>query len=146
MRVVSVEQATDASAAPAVPKGLGAAGRSFPLGATVFPAGVNFCVYSRNASGVELVFFEREDDLKPSRVIKIDPAKNRTFPYWHVFIAGVKTGQLYGYRVSGPFDPANGMRFDPDKLLLDPYGLGVAVLGITAERRRARRAITPRRP
>jgi glycogen operon protein len=129
VRVASVEQVNDPGAVSAVPKGAVSAGLSFPLGATVFPAGVNFCVYSRSASGVELVFFEREDDSKPSRVIRFDPAKNRTYPYWHVFLAGVKTGQLYGYRVSGPFDPANGMRFDPDKLLLDPYGLGVAVPG-----------------
>jgi len=104
-------------------------GRSFPLGATVSSAGVNFSVYSRDASAVELDLFDREDDSKPSRVIKIDPTKNRTYPYWHVFVPGVKTGQLYGYRVSGPFDPADGLRFDADKLLLDPYGLGVAVPG-----------------
>jgi len=105
------------------------AGRSFPVGATVYPAGVNFSVYSRDASAIELALFDREDDSKPSRVIKIDPTKNRTYPYWHVFVPGVKTGQLYGYRVSGPFDSADGLRFDPDKLLLDPYGLGVAVPG-----------------
>jgi isoamylase len=62
-------------------------------------------------------------------VIKIDPTKNRTYPYWHVFVPGVRMGQLYGYRVSGPFDPADGLRFDPDKLLLDPYGLAVTVPG-----------------
>jgi len=105
------------------------AGRSFPVGATVYPAGVNFSVYSRDASAIELALFDREDDSKPSRVIKIDPTKNRTYPYWHVFVPGVKTGQLYGYRVSGPFDSADGLRFDADKLLLDPYGLGVAVPG-----------------
>jgi len=110
-----------------VPKGSVSPGLSFPLGATVYPAGVNFSLYSRSASGVELVFFDRDDDPKPSRLVTLDPAKNRTYPYWHVFVPGVKTGQLYGYRVAGPFDPANGMRFDPDKLLLDPYGLGVAV-------------------
>ncbi|MGA2075164.1 MAG: glycogen debranching enzyme, partial [Terriglobia bacterium] len=71
------------------------AGRSFPVGATVYPAGVNFSVYSRDASAIELALFDREDDSKPSRVIKIDPTKNRTYPYWHVFVPGVKTGQLY---------------------------------------------------
>ena len=110
-----------------VPKGVVSAGRSFPLGATVVAAGVNFSVYARDATGVELAFFDREDDSKPSRVIKLDPTTNRTYPYWHVFVPGVGTGQLYGYRVSGPFDPASGMRFDPEKLLLDPYGLAVAV-------------------
>ena len=94
------------------PKGVASVGRSFPLGATVVAAGVNFSVYARDATGVELAFFDREDDSKPSRVIKIDPTKNRTYPYWHVFVPGLGPGQLYGYRVSGPFDPASGMRFD----------------------------------
>src|SRR5271157_2740237 len=109
------------------PKGVASVGRSFPLGATVVAAGVNFSVYARDATGVELAFSDREDDSRPSRVIKIDPTKNRTYPYWHVFVPGLRPGQLYGYRVSGPFDPASGMRFDPEKLLLDPYGLAVAV-------------------
>jgi glycogen operon protein len=103
------------------------AGRSSPLGVTVVPEGVNFSVYSRNASGVELVFFDREDDAQPARVIALDPARNRTYHYWHVFVPEVKAGQLYAYRAHGPFDPATGMRFDPSKVLLDPYGLGVVV-------------------
>src|SRR5580658_9045436 len=102
-------------------------GQSCPLGATVCPGGVNFSVYSRSASGLELALFEREDDVRPERVITIDPAANRTSHYWHVFVEGVKPGQLYGYRVQGPFDPASGMRFDPAKILLDPYGRGVVV-------------------
>jgi isoamylase len=102
-------------------------GRSSPLGATVVPGGVNFSVYSRNASAVELLFFDREDDARPSRVIPIDRWVNYTYDYWHVFVPEVRPGQLYGYRVKGPFDPANGMRFDPAKVLLDPYGLGVVV-------------------
>jgi glycogen operon protein len=111
----------------AAPKGAVSAGRSSPLGATVVPGGVNFSVFSRNATGVELLLFDREDDPKPSRVVKIDPVQNRTYPYWHVFLPGGKPGQLYGYRVSGPFDPVRGMRFDSEKVLLDPYGRGVAV-------------------
>ena len=102
-------------------------GRSSPLGATVVPGGVNFSIFSRSASGVELVFFDREDDARPERIITIDPATNRTYHYWHAFVQGVKPGQLYGYRVQGPFDPASGMRFDPAKVLLDPYGRGVVV-------------------
>jgi len=101
------------------------AGQSAPLGATVFPDGVNFSIFSRNASAVELILFDREDG-PPSRVIPIDAA-NRTYPYWHVFVPGVQPGQLYGYRMSGPFDAATGMRFDPSKILLDPYGRAVAV-------------------
>jgi isoamylase len=103
------------------------AGQSSPLGATVRANGVNFSVYSRNASSVELLFFEREDDGKPERVIVIDPVTNRTYHYWHVFVPGAQAGQIYAYRVHGTFDPATGLRFDPDKLLLDPYGRGVVV-------------------
>jgi len=102
-------------------------GRSSPLGATVAPGGVNFSIYSRNAHSVELLFFDREDDSRPARVIPIDPAANRAYHYWHVFVPGVEPGQLYGYRVRGPFDPMSGMRFDPTKVLLDPYGRGVIV-------------------
>src|SRR5262245_25472246 len=102
-------------------------GRSSPLGATVRPGGVNFSIFSRSASGVNLLFFDREDDIRPSRVIPIDPATNRTYHYWHVFVPGVQPGQLYTYRVQGPSDPANGLRFDFAKVLLDPYGRGVVV-------------------
>jgi isoamylase len=103
------------------------AGQSSPLGATVGANGVNFSVYSRNASTIELLFFEREDDGKPERVIAIDPVTNRTYHYWHVFVPEAQAGQIYAYRVHGTFDPARGLRFDPDKLLLDPYGRGVVV-------------------
>jgi isoamylase len=102
-------------------------GRSAPLGATVTCGGVNFSLYSRDASGIELLIFDREDDGRPSRVIRLDKTINRTYHYWHVFVPGVQAGQLYGYRVHGPFDPSKGMRFDPTKVLLDPYGRGVAV-------------------
>jgi glycogen operon protein len=70
---------------------------------------------------MELLLFDRVDDAQPARVIRIDPWTNRTYHYWHVFVAGVKAGQIYGYRTEGPFDPTNGMRFDPAKVLLDPY-------------------------
>ena len=102
-------------------------GRSAPLGADVSPQGVNFSVYSRSASGIELVFFDREDQALPARVLPLDPVANRTGPYWHAFVPGIKPGQLYGYRVRGRFDPASGLRFDGDKVLLDPYGRGVVV-------------------
>ncbi|HEY1757072.1 MAG TPA: glycogen debranching protein GlgX [Bryobacteraceae bacterium] len=102
-------------------------GLSSPLGASVCPDGVNFSVYSRTATGVELVLFDCEDAALPARILALDPAVNRTNHYWHIFVEGVKPGQLYGYRVQGPFDPANGMRFDPTKILLDPYGRGVVV-------------------
>jgi glycogen operon protein len=102
-------------------------GRSSPLGASVVPEGVNFSVFSRNASSVELLLFDAEDDSQPTRVIAIDPTTNRTYHYWHVFVPRLRPGQLYAYRVHGPFDPASGMRFDCAKVLLDPYGRGVVV-------------------
>ena len=60
---------------------------------------------------MELLLFDGEDDARPTRVIPIDPAANRTYHYWHVFVSGVGPGQMYGYRVHGGWDPANGMRF-----------------------------------
>jgi isoamylase len=113
-------------------------GRSSPLGATVAGGGVNFSVFSRSATGIDLLLFDREDDARPARTIAIEPT-GRTYHYWHAFIPGVRPGQIYGYRARGPMDPANGLRFDPDKLLLDPYGRGV-VLPRSYDRGAAERA------
>ncbi len=101
-------------------------GTSYPLGATLGPDGVNFVAYSRTALAMELLLFDHVDDASPARVIQLDRKLNRTFNYWHIFVPGVAAGQLYGYRVYGPMDPARGHRFDLDKLLLDPYGRLVA--------------------
>jgi glycogen operon protein len=103
------------------------AGASAPVGATPSQVGVNFSIFSRHASRVELLLFDREDDAQPERVIPFDPWTNRTYFYWHVFVPGLKVGQIYAYRIGGPFDPANGLRFDSNKVLLDPYAKGVAV-------------------
>jgi glycogen operon protein len=108
-------------------KGFESFGQSSPLGARVLRSGANFSIYSRSASSVELLLFDREDDARPARVVRLDPATNRTYHYWHALLPGVNSGQIYGYRVSGPFEPAKGMRFDPTKVLLDPYGRGVVV-------------------
>src|SRR5262245_35305687 len=94
-----------------------APGRSSPIGATVVHGGVNFSVFSRNALAVELLLFDREDDPGPARVIPLNPETNRTYHYWHTFVPGVVSGQIYGYRVHGLFQPANGMRFDATKVL-----------------------------
>jgi isoamylase len=102
-------------------------GQSFPLGASLIDGGANFSLFSRSATGVELLLFDRVDDHVPARVIRFDPYLNRTYHYWHAFIAGVSAGQIYGYRVEGPSAPDRGLRFDSAKLLLDPYGRGVAV-------------------
>ena len=59
-------------------------------------------------------------------MIDLDPRTNRTYHYWHAFVPDVTAGQLYGYRVAGPFDPTRGLRFDPNKVLLDPYGKCIA--------------------
>ena len=102
-------------------------GSSFPLGATVCPGGVNFSVFSKSATAVELLLFDRADDPKPVRTIRFDPKVNKTYHYWHVFVPDVQAGQIYGYRVHGPFEPERGMRFDPQKVLLDPYGKAVVI-------------------
>jgi glycogen operon protein len=102
-------------------------GSSSPLGATVTGEGVNFSLYSRGSTGVELLFFDHVDDQQPTRWIRLDPVSNRTYHYWHVFVPGVQVGQIYGYRVDGPFDPSRGLRFDASKVLLDPYGRSVVV-------------------
>jgi glycogen operon protein len=101
-------------------------GKSSPLGATVVDGGVNFSLFSRTAAGVELLLFECADEATPRKVITIPPT-NRTYHYWHVFVPGARAGQIYGYRVNGPASPERGLRFDPAKVLLDPYGRGVAV-------------------
>ena len=102
-------------------------GRSFPIGAALVPGGANFSIFSRSAASIELLFFDRVDDACPSRVIPIDPLVNRTYHYWHVFVPGVQAGQIYGFRAYGPFEPDRGLRFDPSKLLLDPYGRAIVV-------------------
>ena len=102
-------------------------GRSLPIGATLVAGGANFSIFSRSATSIELLFFDRGDDARPSRVIPIDPLVNRTYHYWHVFVPGVQAGQVYGFQAYGPFEPDRGLRFDPSKLLLDPYGRAIVV-------------------
>ena len=102
-------------------------GASAPLGATVYPGGVNFSVFSKNATSVELLLFDGAHDTQPSQVITLDARQHRTYHYWHVFVAGLEAGQIYAYRAHGPFAPELGFRFDDQKVLLDPYGLAVAV-------------------
>ena len=102
-------------------------GRSFPLGATVTDEGVNFSVFSRQVSRMELLLFDAADALYPARIIELDPRTHRTYHYWHAFVPGICPGQIYAYRADGPFDPQRGLRFDPAKVLLDPYGRAVVV-------------------
>lgn len=104
---------------------IGNIGRSFPLGATPDLQGTNFSVFSRSATRVQLLLFDRMEDAQPGQMIDLDPHSHRTYHYWHVHVPQIAGGQIYGFRVSGPFDPGRGMRFDPEKLLLDPYGRAV---------------------
>jgi isoamylase len=101
-------------------------GKSFPLGATLAPEGANFSVFAKHNATVQLLLFDDVDTSKPSRVIDLDPRANRAYHYWHVFVPGITAGQIYAYRVAGPFDPERGLRFDPSKALLDPYGRCIA--------------------
>jgi isoamylase len=103
------------------------AGWSSPLGASVVEGGVNFSVFSRSASWIELLLFDHPEQSRPGRTIHIDPGTSRTYHYWHTFVPGLRPGQIYGYRVHGPYSPSEGNRFDPSKVLLDPYGRAVVV-------------------
>jgi isoamylase len=103
------------------------AGTSAPLGASLHRNGVNFSVFSKNATLIELLLFDDGNATKPSRIIALDANANRTYHYWHAFVPGVAPGQVYGYRAHGPFAPERGLRFDSEKLLIDPYGLVVVV-------------------
>ena len=100
-------------------------GRPHPLGATVDRDGVNFSVFSRNATSVELLLFGRHDNVQPLQIIKLDPSIHETFFFWHVYIRGLKPGAQYAYRIDGPQDlRGQGFRFNRNKVLIDPYALG----------------------
>nr|WP_267897760.1 alpha-amylase family glycosyl hydrolase [Dongshaea marina] len=105
------------------------------LGAVFENNGVNFCLWARLASSVELLLFDSETDIHP-KIIPLCPRKNRTAYYWHIFIEGISEGQLYGYRITGPYRPHPGCSFDEEKILLDPYGKEV-VLGPNYDRKAA---------
>lgn len=100
-------------------------GKSYPLGATVTSAGVNFSLYSKHATAVELLLFDPLGPQQPRYSFLLHPKQNKTFYYWHAFLPGIWTGYLYGYRVHGPVELDRGMRFDGNKLLLDPYAQAV---------------------
>jgi isoamylase len=102
-------------------------GSPHPIGATPGPGGVNFSVFADKADAVELLFFDRVDDLQPREVIRLDPLRHRTYHYWHVFVPDARPGQIYAYRAIGPNAPERGVCYDADKVLLDPYGRAVAV-------------------
>jgi isoamylase len=98
-------------------------GRPYPLGATWNGEGVNFALLSQNATGVELCLY---DAAKPERETERIRLTEVTAHVWHAYLPGLGPGQLYGYRVDGPYAPESGLRFNPAKLLLDPYARAVA--------------------
>ncbi|MEF8796037.1 MAG: glycogen debranching protein GlgX [Salinivenus sp.] len=97
-------------------------GKPYPRGATWDGIGVNFALHSAHAEKVELLLFDDADDAEPALTFALP---ERTGPIWHGYVVNLRPGQLYGYRVYGPYDPANGHRFNPNKVLLDPYAKAI---------------------
>src|SRR3954470_21356153 len=97
-------------------------GKSYPLGSTWDGAGVNFALFSENATKVELCLFDGPDDTREVQRISLP---EHTDQVWHCYLPDVLPGQLYGYRVYGPYEPAKGLRFNPSVVLLDPYARAV---------------------
>jgi glycogen operon protein len=104
------------------------AGSPLPLGTQEIGGGVNFAIFSRNASRVRLELFDHPEDAAPARVIDLAPARNRTGDIWHVWVEGIGPGQLYAYRMDGPYEPGEGHRFNFNRLLLDPYAAAISRL------------------
>jgi glycogen operon protein len=103
------------------------AGSPLPIGGTHQQGeGVNFVLFTRHATGVHLELYQHPEDSSPARVIDLDPIRNRTGDVWHVWVRGIAPGQLYGYRIEGPYKPEEGQRFNPHRLLLDPYARAIA--------------------
>lgn len=100
-------------------------GHPHPLGATPDKHGVNFTVFSEYATAVQLLLFEHHDSPLPALTIDLDPTRNRTFSFWHVYVRGLKPSAYYAYRVDGPNNLCEGHRFNKTKVLADPYAKGV---------------------
>ena len=97
-------------------------GNSYPLGATWDGKGVNFALFSEHATGVELCLFDAVDADKETHRISLTEHTDRV---WHAYLPEVLPGQLYGYRVHGPYTPEQGHRFNPNKIVLDPYARSI---------------------
>jgi glycogen operon protein len=98
-------------------------GEPYPLGATWDGAGVNFALSSERATGVALCLFDHPAASRPAACF---PLRERTDLVWHGYVPGLQPGQCYGFRVDGPYAPERGLRFNPAKLVLDPYARAVA--------------------
>jgi glycogen operon protein len=103
-------------------------GVPLPLGTYARGEGVNCAIFSRHASRVRLELFDHPEDATTTRVMVLDPARNRTGDVWHVWVDGIRPGQLYAYRVDGPYQPTDGHRFNFNKLLLDPFATAISRL------------------
>ena len=97
-----------------------------PLGAHESGSGVNFAIFTRNATRVRLEFFHRPEDAAPALAIDLDPARNRTGDIWHIWVKGIASAQLYAYRIDGPYEPYAGHRFNVRNLLLDPFATAIS--------------------
>jgi isoamylase len=102
------------------------AGVPLPLGSCALGEGVNFALLSRHATSVRLELFDHAEDATAARVIDLDPVRNRTGDVWHVCVGGIGHGQLYAYRVDGPYKPKDGHRFNFNRLLLDPFATAIS--------------------
>ncbi|WP_234735189.1 glycogen debranching protein GlgX [Tellurirhabdus bombi] len=98
-------------------------GKPYPLGATFDGEGVNFALFSEHATGVMLCLYDANDPTKEIQTIALT---EQTDYVWHIYLDDIKPGQLYGYRVDGPFDPSQGLLFNPNKVLLDPYAKAIS--------------------
>ena len=96
-------------------------GSAHPLGVAIHEDGVNFSLFSQAATQVVLLLFERPLDPEPAQVVRLDPVRNKTFHFWHVFVRGCGPGISYAFRIDGPHESAAGHRFDPNKVLIGPY-------------------------
>ncbi len=101
-------------------------GSAHPMGATVYPDGVNFSLFSQSATEVILLLFDDALAIEPSQLIRLDPFVNKTFHFWHVFVRGCGPGVFYAFRVNGPSDPSAGQRFNPNKVLIGPWAKGIS--------------------
>jgi isoamylase len=102
------------------------AGFAHPLGTTTYEDGVNFSLFSQDATEVALLLFDQPAAIEPVRVIRLDPFQNKTFHFWHVFVRGCRPGIYYAFRVDGPWDPSAGQRFNPNKVLVGPYARAIS--------------------
>ncbi len=97
-----------------------------PYGAVIHDQGVQFVVFSRNATEMRLLLYDDVNDREPVEIINFDPHSNRWGDIWSIFVPGTGPGQLYHFQASGPHDPSRGLLFHPSARLIDPYAKALA--------------------